>query len=277
MRILGLGDNTVDTYMDRGEQYPGGNAVNVAVMARRLGAEAAYCGCFGNDEAGDMLRAALAAENIDTRHCRSCAMPNARAFIAHNHGDRRFIRSEPGCRAQWGEFSDADEIYIRAFDLVHSSIFSGLEPCRDQLRAVVRRWSFDFSEKWTRENLAAWLPSLDFAFLSSPDATDEDTQKLARHCASYGPECVIITRGARPALAWQGGQGTWQAPEPADIVDTLGAGDGLIAAFLLAMLDNKSPREALASGMRNAAEICGRFGAFGYGRAWGNNATMAKE
>jgi len=38
VRLLGLGDNTVDTYVDQGWQYPGGNAVNVAVLARRLGA-----------------------------------------------------------------------------------------------------------------------------------------------------------------------------------------------------------------------------------------------
>ena len=35
-RILGLGDNTVDTYVDAGLQFPGGNAVNVAVLARCL-------------------------------------------------------------------------------------------------------------------------------------------------------------------------------------------------------------------------------------------------
>ena len=30
LTILGLGDNTVDTYVDLGRQFPGGNAVNVA-------------------------------------------------------------------------------------------------------------------------------------------------------------------------------------------------------------------------------------------------------
>jgi fructoselysine 6-kinase len=57
--ILGLGDNTIDTYVSSGEQFPGGNAVNVAVLARRLGARASYLGCWGDDEGGAILRAAL--------------------------------------------------------------------------------------------------------------------------------------------------------------------------------------------------------------------------
>ena len=35
LRVLGIGDNTVDIYLDEGMQYPGGNAVNVAVQAGR--------------------------------------------------------------------------------------------------------------------------------------------------------------------------------------------------------------------------------------------------
>lgn len=277
MRILGLGDNTVDTYVDRGEQFPGGNAVNVALMMQRLGAQADYCGCIGSDEAGDIVREALRAENVGLRLCRHCDAPNARAFIAHNQGDRRFIRSDTGCRSGWGGFSEAEEQIIASFDLVHSSIFSGLESYRDQLRAAIRRWSFDFSEKWNRENLALWLPVLDYAFLSHPHGTDEDAQNLARHCASYGPDTIVITRGRQAALAWHNGHGVWHTPPALDIVDTLGAGDGLIAAFLLTHAQGGSIEEALAAGMDNAARICSAFGAFGYGRPWRGDAAGLRQ
>ncbi|MGL5733416.1 MAG: PfkB family carbohydrate kinase, partial [Beijerinckiaceae bacterium] len=212
VRLLGLGDNTVDTYIDRGEQYPGGNAVNVAVLAQQRGAQAAYCGCLGNDEAADIVRAALDAEGIDVSHCRHCDAPNARAYITHQNGDRRFIRSEAGCRAAWGDFSSADESYINGFDCVHSSIFSGLDQARAQLRGAIQCWSFDFSEKWNRENLTAWLPSLDYVFLSHPQGTDQETTDLARHCASFGAQCIVITRGNRAALAWQDGHAAWRTP-----------------------------------------------------------------
>ena len=39
MKLLGLGDNVFDAYLFRDELYPGGNAANVSVLARRIGAE----------------------------------------------------------------------------------------------------------------------------------------------------------------------------------------------------------------------------------------------
>ena len=179
LRVLGLGDNTIDTYVDIGRQFPGGNAVNVAVLARRLGAEAAYLGCLGRDGAGDLLRAALDAEGVARTQCRDVAGPNARAFIAHNAGDRRFIRSERGVRGAWGGFSAADLAYLSIFDLVHSSIYSELESDLARLRPSIRRLSFDFSERWTGDNLRALCPLVDFAFLSHPRGGDDDCAGLA--------------------------------------------------------------------------------------------------
>ena len=50
MRIVGVGDNVLDRYIDQGLMYPGGNAVNVPVLALRFGAEAAaYVGTVGDD------------------------------------------------------------------------------------------------------------------------------------------------------------------------------------------------------------------------------------
>ncbi|UUZ81205.1 hypothetical protein LJK88_41995 [Paenibacillus sp. P26] len=48
MRLIGIGDNVVDYYQDQGVMYPGGNVLNVAVAAKRSGAEAcAYLGITG--------------------------------------------------------------------------------------------------------------------------------------------------------------------------------------------------------------------------------------
>lgn len=135
-RLLGLGDNTVDTYVDRGLQFPGGNAVNVAVQARRLGAETGYLGCLGSDEAGMLLIDALRSEGVDTTRCRIRPGANARAFIGHDGQDRRFLRSERGVRGEWGNFDAADRAYIASYDLVHSSIYSELGDALPVVRAA---------------------------------------------------------------------------------------------------------------------------------------------
>ncbi|MBL8839311.1 MAG: fructoselysine kinase [Alphaproteobacteria bacterium] len=266
-RILGLGDNTVDTYVDSGLQFPGGNAVNVAVLCRRLGARSAYLGCLGGDEAGDLLRDALAAEGVDVARCRRIDGANARARIAHNGGDRRFIGSTPGVRGRY-DLADADYAYIARHDLTHSSIYSELEPDLPRIAAAAPLLSFDFSERWTLDYLARTLPYLDIAFLSYPGQPDAACTALLAACADRDVDVAVITRGAAGAIAHIDGQLLRQGVVPTTVVDTLGAGDGFIAGFLMALLAGAAPADCLLRGAENAARICTWQGAFGHGRPW---------
>lgn len=268
LRLLGLGDNTVDTYVDRGVQFPGGNAVNVAVLARRLGAETGYLGCIGSDEAGTLLLDALRQEGVDTAHCRLLPGENARAFIGHDGPDRRFLRSQPGVRGRWGGFSPADLAYIAGFDLVHSSVYSELAGDLATIRQVARVLSYDFSERWTDANLAATLPALDLAFLSFPAGSDLECIALLERCVAHGARTAVVTRGTRGSVALSDGVVHEHGISAARIVDTLGAGDGFIAAFLLRWLDGADLGAALAAGADQAATVCGYQGGFGHGAPW---------
>ena len=51
--------------------WPGGAPANVAVAARRLGAEAAFIGKVGDDPFGHFLVDVLAAEGVETRGMRA--------------------------------------------------------------------------------------------------------------------------------------------------------------------------------------------------------------
>jgi len=124
-RILGLGDNTVDTYVDQGMQYPGGNAVNVAVLAHRLGMAAGYLGCLGTDAAGDLLFQALQSEGVDLSHCRRIDGANARAMIGHRDGDRHAHSTRPAprgdtntCCTPISRHLDSESVPIETIDRV---------------------------------------------------------------------------------------------------------------------------------------------------------------
>ena len=54
-QVAAVGDNVADIYPSLGCLFPGGNALNVAVAARRGGVEAAYVGAIGTDEAGQAV------------------------------------------------------------------------------------------------------------------------------------------------------------------------------------------------------------------------------
>lgn len=275
VRILGLGDNTIDTYVDRGLQFPGGNAVNVAVMARRLGADASYLGCLGDDEGGRLLQDALQSEGVDVSRVRRRDGANARARLAHDDGDRRFVGADPGVRADY-RFEPEDFAYIAGFDLTHVSVFADLGDDWGRVRKAARRMSFDFSTRIADETLERFAPELDYAFLSASDRSDPEAEALMQRLLDLGAGCVVVTRGAAGALAGQGDERAIQPALPTRVIDTLGAGDGLISGFLTARLQGGSLQEALRAGATFAAKVCTWEGGFGHGRPWpGDEATAA--
>ena len=262
-RVLGIGDNTVDIYVDHGLQFPGGNAVNVAVLCKRMGAEAAYLGCIGNDALGDIIRDALVSEEIDISHLRVMSEPNSWSRIRHVGTDRVFDGNNPSKRDAYGLTAE-DFDWIGGFDLAHSSIYSKLEDDLPRIRSAGPVLSFDFSSEYDDDYIARVAPHVDLAFLSSPDADAAACAALARRVASFGPSLVVVTRGAEGALAFEGDRIEQQPIVPADVVDTLGAGDGFISGLLIARLAGQQLTEQLAAGARSAAAVCAERGAFGH-------------
>lgn len=265
VRILGIGDNTVDIYVDRGVQFPGGNAVNVAVHARRLGADAGYLGCLGRDELGDLIWDSLVEETLDLSHLRRIDGPNAWCRIKHTGNDRVFAGSIPGVRGRY-DLTEEDDAYIGSFDLVHTSISSDLDGQIGRLSRSARLLTYDYSEHWRHRDVDRTYPHVDIAFMSYPQASDDDCRALMASIAAKGvSRLVVVTRGTLGSCALMDGQFSSEGVRPAHVVDTLGAGDAFIAAFLVSFLEGGDPAAALASGAENAARACGHQGAFGHG------------
>ena len=104
MRIVGVGDNVLDRYVDQGLMYPGGNAVNVPVLALRFGAEAAaYVGAVGDDEGGSWLLEALGLEGLDTSRVKVLPERNSYSRVALVDGDRTFVGGEKGASSKRSE------------------------------------------------------------------------------------------------------------------------------------------------------------------------------
>lgn len=270
MKIIAIGDNVVDCYVDQNKYYPGGNCVNVAVNARRRGAEAAYIGIFGTDEMASHLQAVLDREGIDWSLSRIAVGRTGQPQVnLTEDGDRVFVGGPKDTVQHILKLRliPRDLDYAAAFDLCHVSCYSSMEEELPALAGVVPV-SFDFSDRRDPAYLARVCPHITFGFFSGSHLTEAELEELLAKLAPYGIKVIGITRGSQPALFVEQGKRYFQAPLPTEVVDTMGAGDSFIAGFLAAYADGAPMEAALRSGADSARVTCGFNGGFGYPHDW---------
>lgn len=268
MKIIGVGDSVMDAYLHEGKLYPGGNSVNVPVLARRFGAAAAgYIGVMGDDAPGQHFLHVLEVEGLNVSRVRVIHAPTAQNFIRIDEtGDRHFVGNNGQNVAQlmtalW--LRDDDFALMEQYDLIHTSVHSWLE---GSLPAMTRRApvSLDFSDGYNTRNIEQLCPLLRFAFFSGGDKSDEEVEALGEYALRCGACTVVVTRGMRGSCVFERATRHMQGVVRVNAVDALGAGDAFIAAFLTHYLDHCGDISAAAQAAAEfAALCCGHQGAFG--------------
>jgi fructoselysine 6-kinase len=264
VKIVAMGDNVVDCYIARGEMFPGGNCLNLAVQARRFGAGAAYIGAIGNDRAGEVIQQALIVERVDVSRLRLIDGPTAYCVIGHRGAERVFLSWDLGVSMFTPAVEDFQ--YLEAFDAVHIGQSSGLDAYAPE---AARRTllSYDFSTRRDPEHWRSIAPHCFLVSISASDLDENGAQSVATELLEAGARWALATLGARgAALAGRDGLFTIAA-EPVEPVDTLGAGDTFIARTLLGLLEGENPRHALCAAAQAAARTCLDFGSIGHGAA----------
>ena len=248
MKLLGIGDNVLDDYRWRQELYPGGNSVNVPVLARRYdGSTAAYIGVLADDGAGLHFASALREEGVDISRVRVMHGVSARNYIELDEaGDRHFVGNNGRETAQYQALlclTPGDYAMMEQYDLAHTSIHSWLDAYHP---AISRRVPL----------------SLDF---SGGAASEEEVRALARTALDAGARTVVVTMGVRGSYLLEQGREHRQECVRADVVDALGAGDAFIAAFLAEYhAGGGDLADAAQKASVFAAQCCGHYGAFGH-------------
>lgn len=267
-RLIAIGDNVTDCYVEKQIYYPGGNAVNVAVNARRDGFDhVAYIGIFGNDSHAAHIKDALTKEDIDFHLSRQVYAHTAQPIVTiDNHGDRLF-KAGPFRSAQhlFKTCLTSDELeQLANFSVCHTSCYSHLE---NELPNISSRCavSFDFSTNYEISYLKKVCPYLTFAFFSTSDLTSDQTKQLQETCHQLGTQFICCTKGEQGSTLYDGTHFYHQGIKSVDIVDTMGAGDSFIAGFLTAFVaKNMTLSQSLDFAASAAAQTCTIDGGFGY-------------
>ena len=274
-RIIAIGLNVMDKYENLNIMYPGGNELNVAVYAKWQGHDSAFLGVFGDDLSANKIVEVLQENKIDISHSRFCKGENGYAMVNLVNGERIFGRTNNGGVTSIFpiHLSEDDMKYIMSFDIVSTSINSRLK--LEEIRKIKSAGipiSYDFSDFFTDENLRAIAPYVDFSFLSCSERSWEESKISMKRAYEFGCPIVIATRGSEGSMLFDGKKFYHQEAKDVEVIDTMGAGDSFISAFLthyVELLKNGVEKEnaiinALEEGAKFASKICMVNGAIGY-------------
>ena len=246
--------------------YPGGKGANQALAAARAGASVQLYGAVGRDGFGEAALELLAAAGVGLEGVARMSEPTGCATILVDDRGENCIIVAAGAneKADPGALPDAalgpqttlvlqQEVPQRATAAIlararraGSRIVLNAAPARgvdiELLRAI--------DVLVVNETEAAMLPA--------PLGWPLDAEAFARATAAGArPElAIVVTLGARGAIAVHESGSLSATPPATDIVDTTGAGDAVVGA-LAAALDRGAPlRDALSRGVAAGTLAC---------------------
>ncbi len=279
MKLLGLGDNVIDHYLNTGEQFPGGNAVNVAAHASLLGHTASYLGNLADDSFSQVIRDALDFAGVDYSHSPSIPCSSTKRCLYNIvQGERQFLDIDLG--KNWAGphcITEQDLHYMKKFDLIHSCCNAKMEDELYKLAPLPALFTYDFSvkEKYrTNSYLKKICTNLDLALFSCNHYTNDQILQFAKHIHSYGAKHILITCGSSGQYFYNGDSLLFHPAMLVKARDTMGAGDAFLSCFVVSLyalgwrkgtvISTEHAEQALSAAAQYAAENCLREGGFGY-------------
>jgi fructoselysine 6-kinase len=259
LRIATVGDNCIDVYRTLAQSAVGGNALNVAVQLHRLGASSEYLGAVGDDSNGLRIVRALQTQGIGVDGVRIAIGSTAVTELGlDSDGERAVLSEQFGVCADYTP-SEAELDQLTGFDHVHCANLPQFERVAVALQDRGLRISYDFAVTIG----SPYFSGLDVAFLGSDQTPEHRHSKaLASEAVAAGARMALVTCGRYGSLAFDG-EAMISAPAlPVSAVDTCGAGDAYIAAFIKAMREGKSLAACMRMGAETAAQSCLHHGAW---------------
>lgn len=280
MKFAGMGDNVVDRYVNKKVMFPGGNAVNFAVYARKCGMDAAYLGVFADDPEGKLIRNALLELGVDVSGCTVMeGTATERCDVILVDGDRTFVGSgwEDGKERKTLKLGQKELEYLKQFDVIHCGCYAYME---DEMRKLgefdcIRTFDFSSEEEYRSEAyLKMVCPYVDIALFSGAEMSDDQIRVLEKKVRSYGVSCVLVTNGTKGQLLFEGDREHRGQVKRIEPVDTMGAGDSFFTAFVVSLVGQGWERhgkmeegmiqEAFASAADFSSKNCLVEGSFGF-------------
>lgn len=266
--------------------HAGGAVFNTAIALGRLGAPAGYFGGLSKDLFGKRLTHQLAASKVSSDLCPKSDRPTTLAFVTLTDGQATYAFYDENTAGRMLSLADLPDLGAECSALFFGGISLVSEPAansyaelclRNARQRVIMldpniRPDFITDESGYRDRLNRMFGAADIVKVS-----DEDLEWIGGgvgNLLNLGARLVVVTKGAAGAEVYRS-QGHFEvAAKPAQVVDTVGAGDtfnagllagldrdGLLTRAALTNASDDALRPALDLGITAAAVTVARAGA----------------
>ncbi|WP_248924096.1 fructoselysine 6-kinase [Paenibacillus hamazuiensis] len=256
MRVAGVGLSCIDLYENLNRSYPTGNSVDFVIHLSRLGVETSMVSVVGTDDYGRQMADVLRREGVDVSHLRVAEGRTAMFRMDLNGNDRVHKEKIEGVMARFA-LTEEDIEFIAGHDCVHTNFSGRVTGSLPVFKQRGLMTAFDFSTRVYKEVESA-LPHIDYAFFSY-EKEDDFIKEYVAWAQRLGPRVVIATLGENGSLAYDGSRFYREGIVPAEVVNTVGAGDSFCAGFMYGIFQGRSIQDCLLGGAEVASKVVAKF------------------
>jgi len=247
------------TFVETIEPHPGGNGTNTAIALAKVGTAVRLLGAVGNDDHGRFLLNALRRSGVDTGAVQVLGGPTAATVaLVNGSGDRRFLHRMGVSGDAFAEpvrFDSALTAGMAHYHLASLFILPRLRPHASETLANARAagLSTSFDTNWDPQgrwmaDVEPCLPYLDIVCLNEDEARmttgHTDSRLAAQVLLNGGAGMAVLKLGARGCAIYTGDREILSPGFRVETIDTTGAGDCFVGAFLSSRLNGASLEEA---------------------------------
>ena len=236
----------------------GGEAVNEAAAAAKLGLRTGILCALGNDPAGEIVLNGLRKVGVDVSSViRTAATPVTTMFVKAD-GTRQSITNQ----AHRFNFHPEKEpsLFTNAKAVILGSLFRApfddpdvicgvVSAAKAAGQIIVADTKLPNFRVLTLEDIRDALPQIDYITPNEDEARyftgETEPEAMADILLGYGVKNVVIKLGSRGCLLKNRNMTLRLPPEPVQAVDATGAGDNFVAGFVSELLRGAASEEAL--------------------------------
>jgi len=257
---------------------PGGSGTNVITQVSRLSGKCGFMAQIGDDNLGEEIKSSIVQEKIDEHGLRM--IPNSTSLhtdIVVDSKGRKFILLNMGNSFLNMKESDVDVNYLTQAKILYTDFLPGeaaLQALKEAKKAgMTTVFNLQVGMN-TMENLGVSkemvLEALQYVDIFAPCqggfyqlCETQDLPEACKYIRGYFKKLLLVTLGSKGSIAFGDNDAETFVPVyPIKVVDTTGAGDSYLGAFMYSYLIDKKPlKAAMEFATACAAFTCQNVGA----------------